>query len=295
MQVSPVTTVAVSSAPVQSGAAAGLLSAKPETPLASVLAAVDDVTLSARSGNLTLRNPESETRLYQKSSPSSLSSQQDSAPVVSKTEDAQPIEQENEFVKRAQEERELEEIRSLKQRDQEVRAHEQAHSASGGVHAGSASFSYETGPDGVRYAVGGEVSVDVSKVSDDPQATLDKMEQIQRAALAPAEPSAQDRQVAAQAAQKAAQALNEISQQQMQRRDAEMSRVEEQQAETAVALAEAKAAQEEAKEKESEEQAVSAAERNAEYNARMQRINEVLLQISMPQPVSAGQILDDVI
>merc|ERR1712000_149507 len=102
----------------------------------------------------------------------------------------------------------------------------QAHSASGGVHAGSASFSYETGPDGVLYAVGGEVSVDVSKVSDDPQATLDKMEQIQR-------------------------------------RDAEMSRVEEQQAETAVALAEAKAAQEEAKEKESEEQAVSAAERNA--------------------------------
>ena len=163
------------------------------------------------------------------------------------------------------------------------------------MHAGSASFSYETGPDGVLYAVGGEVSVDVSKVSDDPQATLDKMEQIQRAALAPAEPSAQDRQVAAQAAQKAAQALNEISQQQMQRRDAEMSRVEEQQAETAVALAEAKAAQEEAKEKESEEQAVSAAERNAEYNARMQRINEVLLQISMPQPVSAGQILDDVI
>merc|ERR1712169_100325 len=80
------------------------------------------------------------------------------------------------FVKRAQEERELEEIRSLKQRDQEVRVHEQAHSASGGVHAGSASFSYETGPDGVLYAVGGEVSVDVSKVSDDPQATLDKME-----------------------------------------------------------------------------------------------------------------------
>merc|ERR1712169_94465 len=74
-------------------------------------------------------------------------------------------------------------------RDQEVRVHEQAHSASGGVHAGSASFSYETGPDGVLYAVGGEVSVDVSKVSDDPQATLDKMEQIQRAALAPAETS----------------------------------------------------------------------------------------------------------
>ena len=289
MLVTPVAGPAVSTVAANATTGTALSSVKPETPPASVLSAVDDVSLSAAAGNASLVNPESETRLYQKSP--------NSQPAREQGDQQQPLAAtaEEDVVTQVQEERELSEIRELKQRDQEVRAHEQAHASTGGIHAGSTSFSYETGPDGVRYAVGGEVSVDVSKVKDDPQATLEKMDQIQRAALAPAEPSSQDRQIAAEAAQKAAQALNEIAQQQLQRRDAEMGRLEEQQAETAEALEEAKAAQEEAREKESEEKAVSAAERNAEYNARMQRINEVLLEISMPPPVSAGQILDDVI
>src|SRR5690606_31300687 len=117
-----------------------------------------------------------------------------------------------------QEDADLDLIRELKQRDQEVRAHEQAHAAIGGQYAGAATFSYQLGPDGVRYAVGGEVSIDVSKVANDPQSTLDKMQQVQRAALAPAEPSSQDRQVAAQASQIAAQALSEIATQQQEQR-----------------------------------------------------------------------------
>jgi len=65
----------------------------------------------------------------------------------------------------------------------------------------------------VQYAVGGEVSIDTSKVSGDPVATLQKAQQIQAAALAPVQPSSQDRNVAARAAQMAVEARAEISKQ----------------------------------------------------------------------------------
>lgn len=94
---------------------------------------------------------------------------------------------------------EADELRKLKARDAEVRAHEQAHATTGGAYAGAPSFEYQRGPDGRNYAVGGEVSIDVSAIPGDPEATIRKMEQVQRAALAPAEPSGADRAVAATA------------------------------------------------------------------------------------------------
>ncbi len=96
-------------------------------------------------------------------------------------------------------EQEREKLRELKAREQEVRAHEQAHATVGGRYAGAPTYSFQQGPDGQRYAVGGEVSIDISPVAGDPQATIDKMEVVKRAALAPAEPSAQDHRVAAEA------------------------------------------------------------------------------------------------
>ncbi|MDD5676347.1 MAG: putative metalloprotease CJM1_0395 family protein [Chitinivibrionales bacterium] len=108
------------------------------------------------------------------------------------------------------------EVDKLKARDAEVHAHEMAHAAVGGQYAGSPSYSYQSGPDGKRYAVGGEVSIDSSAIKDDPQATARKMEVVQRAALAPANPSGQDMAVAAAAAQKEASANLEIAQQQNQ-------------------------------------------------------------------------------
>jgi hypothetical protein len=97
-------------------------------------------------------------------------------------------------------EEEKKEIQQLEDRDQEVRTHEQAHIAAGGQYVRSgASFEYQTGPDGEKYAVGGEVSIDVSKVPKDPQATISKMQTVIRAAMAPASPSGQDRAVAAKA------------------------------------------------------------------------------------------------
>lgn len=106
------------------------------------------------------------------------------------------------------------EIAQLVSRDQEVRTHEQAHAAVGGRYAGTPSYTYERGPDGKRYAVGGEVGIDTSPIPNDPEATLRKMEVVIRAALAPAEPSAQDRQVAAQAQLQMAEARVELAQQQ---------------------------------------------------------------------------------
>lgn len=104
------------------------------------------------------------------------------------------------------------EISELSQRDREVRAHEQAHAAVGGQHAGAPTYSFKRGPDGQRYAVSGEVGIDVSTVPNDPEATLQKMEIVRRAALAPAEPSAQDLSVAATAQAQAAQARVELAQ-----------------------------------------------------------------------------------
>jgi hypothetical protein len=105
---------------------------------------------------------------------------------------------------------EADEIRKLKARDAEVRAHEQAHATTGGAYAGAPSFEYQRGPDGRNYAVGGEVSIDVSAVPGDPEATIRKMEQVQRAALAPAEPSGADRAVAATADATMLAARNEL-------------------------------------------------------------------------------------
>jgi hypothetical protein len=88
----------------------------------------------------------------------------------------------------------------LKRRDAEVRQHEAAHSAAAGAYArGGARFEYQTGPDGHAYAVGGEVDIDTSPAPNDPAATIAKMETVRAAALAPADPSGQDRRVAAEA------------------------------------------------------------------------------------------------
>ena len=91
------------------------------------------------------------------------------------------------------------EVEELQKRDNEVRQHENAHVAAAGAYAQGVSFQYQAGPDGRRYAVGGEVSIDTSPVHDDPDATIAKASVIRSAANAPVDPSAQDRQVAAAA------------------------------------------------------------------------------------------------
>lgn len=111
-----------------------------------------------------------------------------------------------------QEQRQIEQqVTELKKRDAEVRTHEQAHAAVGGQYAGSPSYEYQRGPNGKSYAVGGEVRIDVSVVPGDPQATIQKMQVVRRAALAPAAPSSADRAIAAEASIKAAEARAELA------------------------------------------------------------------------------------
>lgn len=109
---------------------------------------------------------------------------------------------------------EEEQVRELQTRDAEVRTHEMQHVAAGGPYVtGGPTYTYQTGPDGRKYAVGGEVSIDTGSVSGDPEATIRKMQTVAAAALAPAEPSGQDYKVAAAARQAEAKARTELSQQ----------------------------------------------------------------------------------
>jgi hypothetical protein len=196
-------------------------------------------------------------------------------------------ERESEQVQRQQERQEqqdLEVIRQLSQRDAEVRAHEQAHSSVGGQYAGSAQYTYQRGPDGVNYAVGGEVPIDVGAINGDPRATLEKMQIVQRAALAPADPSSQDRRVAALASQLANQARAEIVSESRESRVAE--------GEPAEARRLQAEASKERKEAESEEDKQSF----QAFNDRIAKINEILLAINQNDLASAtGQLLDDVV
>lgn len=134
----------------------------------------------------------------------------DSAQVPVKT--AQSEKAEREQAERAR-------IQELAARDREVRAHEQAHAAAAGQYGGNPTYEFVRGPDGVSYAVGGSVNVDTSPIPGDPEATLRKAEQLQRAASAPADPSGQDRQVAASAARMAERAREELRQQRAQQSD----------------------------------------------------------------------------
>jgi hypothetical protein len=105
-----------------------------------------------------------------------------------------------------------EQLAKLKERDREVRVHEEQHAARAGAYAeGGPRYEYQAGPDGKQYAVGGHVDVDTSPVQGNPQATLEKARILQQAALAPAEPSGADRSVAAQAAQMARDAARQLA------------------------------------------------------------------------------------
>lgn len=113
------------------------------------------------------------------------------------------------------------EVSELKMTDAQVRNHEHAHkAAAAGLHTSGPNYEYETGPDGRKYAVAGDVNVSYSH-SSDPEVNLRNAQQLKASALAPADPSSQDRKVAAQAEMEIAQARQEILEEQNQARDEE--------------------------------------------------------------------------
>lgn len=130
-----------------------------------------------------------------------------------KQEEQDPIEgtSQNEKADKNQEMAQQQELARLKARDQEVKSHERAHAAVGGHYAGSPSYEYERGSDGKRYAVSGEVEIDISTIPGDPQATLIKMQKVYAAAMAPVNPSMADIRVASEALKKINLAKQELT------------------------------------------------------------------------------------
>ncbi len=152
--------------------------------------------------------PGSTENTQENSTPSTSSSDETASEESNLTEIQAPADR---FELTEDEKWELGELRAI---DRRVRAHEQAHRAVAGQYAlGATFFQYERGPDGQQYAVAGEVKLDTAEIRDNPEATVRKMQTVKRAALAPRDPSAQDRRVAAEAAGKETNARLEISRQ----------------------------------------------------------------------------------
>src|SRR5574344_538156 len=91
-------------------------------------------------------------------------------------------------------------VTQMKERDTEVKTHEKAHQSAGGQYASAPSYETEKGPDGKSYVTDGHVNISISKEKT-ADATIKKMQQVIKAANAPAQPSGQDLKVAAQAQQ----------------------------------------------------------------------------------------------
>jgi len=121
---------------------------------------------------------------------------------------AEKVQSSNDPHKLSESEKQL--VKDLSARDSEVKAHEIAHqSASGGL-AGAASYTYQQGPDGKMYAIGGEVPIS-SPTASSPEEALANAKKVVAAALAAGSPSPQDYSVAASASvmqMQAQEALN---------------------------------------------------------------------------------------
>jgi len=105
-------------------------------------------------------------------------------------------------------------VRDLQSRDSEVKAHEAAHQAAGGGMTGAASYTYQQGPDGKMYAIGGEVSIS-TKNSSRPEEAIANARQVAAAAMAPANPSPQDYSVASSARVMEMKAQQQLSRQKL--------------------------------------------------------------------------------
>lgn len=171
------------------------------TSAISAIAAI--TTIDASNRRQLLAAAQAKNAVVQNAAPSSnQSSSQDTNETNATVADTNAVESSSSAKKSAQfSAADTAQLAKLQARDRQVRLHEMAHlAASGGLATSGASFTYQKGPDGVDYAVGGEVGIDTSP-GRTPEDTIARARQIQAAALAPADPSGQDRSVAAMAQQ----------------------------------------------------------------------------------------------
>jgi len=88
-------------------------------------------------------------------------------------------------------------LEKFKSKDIEVMSHEQVHATIGHTTA-PISYTYQQGPDGKMYRVGGSVRLDTS-IPDDPKAASFKLDMIKKAAIANPNPSGADIGIATKA------------------------------------------------------------------------------------------------
>ena len=79
-------------------------------------------------------------------------------------------------------------VKELALRDQEVRAHELAHKSAGAGLTSAATFTYQQGPDGKQYAIGGVVQIQITP-GNTPEEPIRRAMQVTAAATAPANSS----------------------------------------------------------------------------------------------------------
>ena len=92
-------------------------------------------------------------------------------------------------------------LEKLRARDALVRGHETAHIlAAGGQAIGPAQYTYQTGPDGRQYAVGGSVNISIVSSPANDEDSARQAETARRAAMVNGEMSLRDMQVAMRAA-----------------------------------------------------------------------------------------------
>jgi hypothetical protein len=100
-------------------------------------------------------------------------------------------------------------LRELERRDNQVRTRDMAFIAAAGGAAGSYTIEYETGPDGRRYMVGAEVTLDTTEGAT-PEQTLAKARALRAATMSASRDSAQDAMAATKAMRMEAEARAEI-------------------------------------------------------------------------------------
>jgi len=107
-------------------------------------------------------------------------------------------------------EQDLAQIQILTLQDSKIRNDKEAQVRVGGQYTSRPQYEYEKGPDNRQYAISGHVEIDARSVAGNPEETIRKLRVVKRAALAPAEPSAEDRKIAANASNGIQQAVGEI-------------------------------------------------------------------------------------
>lgn len=88
-------------------------------------------------------------------------------------------------------------VQQLERIDKDVHEHELQHYLAAQPYSRAPEYFEVTGPDGRRFAVSGITAFDASPIAGDTEATIRKLDSLVRAALAPREPSEEDRRVAA--------------------------------------------------------------------------------------------------